>query len=324
VLSPVTYFTAAPGAATNDTTIVPKTTTSAVPPEIVLYANGATRRSGNWALQSDTTAAYGSRYGSQDYGAPTISAPLAGPADFVEWTFNAVGKTRYRIWLRLKATNNSLNNDSVWVQFSDSLNASGAATYRIGSTSGLGVALEPCSGCTISNWGWQNKVWSAADTGEVYFSATGTKTIRIQTREDGVRIDQIVLSPSKFLTTRPGAVKDDSTLVRLDGSTTVISTAPSSTTTTSTPQTLTFTASTDHNTLVLSYRFEVFTAGVNPSTTAPVTSQNVGKPSVVNGQISVNVGSLIQSLASGSYFATVSAIGSAGSTRSAPSNTFSR
>jgi hypothetical protein len=324
VLSPVTYFTAAPGAATNDATIVPKTTTSAVPPEIVLYAKNATRRSGNWAQQSDTTAAYGWRYGSSDYGAPKLKSPLGAPADFVEWTFNAAGRTRYRLWLRLKAAGNLTQNDSVWVQFSDSTNASGAATYRIGSTSALGVVLEACSGCGVSGWGWQNRTWWKSDTADVYFATTGTKTIRIQTREDGVRIDQIVLSPSRFLTTRPGTVKNDSTLVRLDASTTAISTALSSATTRSIPPTLTFTASTDHATLVLSYRVDVFKAGVNPSTTAPVVSLNLGKPAVVSGQITVNVGSSMQSLAPGSYFSTVSAIGSASSRRSAPSNTFSR
>jgi hypothetical protein len=33
--------------------------------------------------------------------------------------------------------------------------------------------------------------------------------IRIQTREDGVSIDQIVLSAEKYKTSRPGRAKDD-------------------------------------------------------------------------------------------------------------------
>jgi hypothetical protein len=319
VLSPVAYFTAAPGKATNDGTIVPKTTTATLPAEIVLYANGATRRSGNWALQSDATAAYGSRYASQDYGAPKIPTPLAAPADFVEWTFSAVAGTRYRLWLRLNAANNQPQNDSVWVQFSNSTNSGGGAIYRIGTTSALAVGLEACSGCGVSNWGWQNKAYWTTDTGDVYFATGGTKTIRVQTREDGVSVDQIVLSPSKFLTTRPGTVKNDTTLLRPDGSSVGIATVSSST-----AGTLTFAASADHATLVLSYRLDLFKAGVNPETTAPTASLSLGKPAVVNGQIAVDVGSGIQSLPSGSYFATVTAIGSAGSSRSAASNTFSR
>ena len=37
--------------------------------------------------------------------------------------------------------------------------------------------------------------------------------IRIQTREDGVIIDQIVLSANKYRSTRPGAVKNDGTIL---------------------------------------------------------------------------------------------------------------
>jgi hypothetical protein len=32
-------------------------------------------------------------------------------------------------------------------------------------------------------------------------------------REDGASVDQIVISPARFLTTAPGALKDDATVV---------------------------------------------------------------------------------------------------------------
>src|SRR5207253_7423725 len=44
----------------------------------------------------------------------------------------------------------------------------------------------------------------------ITFTTTGAHTIRIQTREDGLAIDQIVLSPSQFLSASPGALKNDS------------------------------------------------------------------------------------------------------------------
>src|SRR5439155_21555355 len=50
-------------------------------------------------------------------------------------------------------------------------------------------------GCTEGNLGWQNKAYWLPDTGDVWFAATGTHTMRIQVREDGVELDQIVLSP---------------------------------------------------------------------------------------------------------------------------------
>ena len=128
-------------------------------------------------------------------------------------------------------------------------------------------------------------------------------------------------SPSKFLNSSPGSLRDDTTLVNRAGTTSVIGTTSSST---SYPQTLSFTASTDNSTLVLSYLLEVFTTGASPSTAKPVGTLNLGKPSVVGGVITANIGATVQALPSGSYMATVSAIGSAGSSRSAPSNTFSR
>lgn len=47
----------------------------------------------------------------------------------------------------------------------------------------------------------------------VYFKSPGTHTIRIQTREDGLGIDQIVLSPETYLQTSPGTLKQDTTIL---------------------------------------------------------------------------------------------------------------
>jgi hypothetical protein len=84
-----------------------------------------------------------------------------------------------------------------------------------------------------------------------------------------------------------------------------------------------FTASPDHNTLVNSYLLQIFAAGANPSTATPIASQNLGKPAVVNGEVTANVTTTINALAPGTYQATVSAVGSGGSSRSAPA-TFTR
>jgi hypothetical protein len=45
-------------------------------------------------------------------------------------------------------------------------------------------------------------------------SPVWAQTIRIQQREDGVSIDQIVLSPSRYRTTSPGALKNDRTILQ--------------------------------------------------------------------------------------------------------------
>src|SRR5262249_13322796 len=47
----------------------------------------------------------------------------------------------------------------------------------------------------------------------VRFATTGSHTLRIQTREDGVQIDQVVLSPATYLTSAPGQPSNDATIV---------------------------------------------------------------------------------------------------------------
>ena len=53
-----------------------------------------------------------------------------------------------------------LGNDSVWLQF-DGAVASDGSTYALGTTSGLPINLEECSGCGISGWGWEDDGWGA-------------------------------------------------------------------------------------------------------------------------------------------------------------------
>jgi hypothetical protein len=47
----------------------------------------------------------------------------------------------------------------------------------------------------------------------MYFDATGPQTIRVQVREGGLSIDQIVLGADKYLSVAPGALKNDATIL---------------------------------------------------------------------------------------------------------------
>jgi Bacterial Ig domain len=184
------------------------------PTEIVLYARDATI-GGGWSVTTDATAAGGARLQNANLGAPKQAA-LASPAQYFDLTFNAAAGTPYRLWIRGKATSNSWTSDSVSVQFDGSVSASGTPQYRIGTTSATVWTLEDCVSCGMSGWGWQDNGFSevAGTAGPlIYFAMTGPQRIRIQVREDGVGIDQIVLSAERFLSSAPGATKNDTTIV---------------------------------------------------------------------------------------------------------------
>lgn len=184
---------------------------------IVLYASDVSVIAGNWARLSSTTGAGGQKMTSNDRGWSSTNAPLAAPADYFEASFDASAGVSYRLWLRLRGAGNSKYNESVWVQFSDARTGTGAPLWPIGSTSALLVNLEDCSGCGISGWGWQDNAYWLGTSSVVRFAATGRHTIRVQTREDGVDVDQIVLSPSTYFNGPPGPTKDDVTIVPKSG-----------------------------------------------------------------------------------------------------------
>jgi hypothetical protein len=48
----------------------------------------------------------------------------------------------------------------------------------------------------------------------IYFTGSGPQTLRVQLREDGISIDEIVLSPDLYLSLSPGRLTDDETIVR--------------------------------------------------------------------------------------------------------------
>jgi hypothetical protein len=186
---------------------------TAAPAEVVIYAADVPGLFGGWSKVAEPSAAGGVTLKTPDVGWATTDVPLASPANYIEATFAAVAAVPYRLWLRLRATDDTKFSESVWVQFSDGVNASGTPTYRIGTTHALLVNLENCFGCGVHGWGWQNRGYWLSDSGEIRFAASGQHVIRIQVREDGAWLDQIVLSPARFLSSPPGGLKDDTTIV---------------------------------------------------------------------------------------------------------------
>jgi hypothetical protein len=137
-----------------------------------------------------------------------MAAALAQPSDYFDMTFTAEANVRYHLWIRARAQGNYWGNDSVFVQFS---NVAGAS---IGTTQAAAVSLEDCSGCGVAGWGWQDNAYGSL-AGEFVFSQGGPQTVRVQRREDGISIDQIVLSPvpSGEVAQSPGSLKNDNTIL---------------------------------------------------------------------------------------------------------------
>jgi hypothetical protein len=192
-------------------------TTGGPPPpsNVVIYASDIPSAAwhGSWSSASDASSPNGVKMVTSDLGVSNASAPLAAPVDYVDVVFNASAATPYTLWLRLRALADSKFNDSLWVQFSDA-NVNGSPAYGTNSSSGLLVNLATDStGSSLIGWGWQNGAYWLSQPVTVTFASSGSHTIRIQVREDGVEFDQIVLSPSTYLNAAPGTVSGDSTIV---------------------------------------------------------------------------------------------------------------
>jgi len=196
-------------------------TTAAAPPppppagDIVVYASDvpSTALHGMWTTASDATSPNGVRLSTPDTGFASTDTPASAPTHYVDVSFTAAANTPYTIWLRLKALNNSKYNDSIWVQFSDA-SANGSTVYPMNSSSALLVNLATDVSATSNNdWGWVNSAYWLSQAATLTFGSSGTHTMRIQVREDGVSLDQIVLSPTTYLTSPPGGRTNDSTVV---------------------------------------------------------------------------------------------------------------
>jgi hypothetical protein len=188
--------------------------------DIVFYVAKAPTRTGAFRVVADATAAGGTRLEHPNLNAPRITTPLAAPTTYIDFPLTVQANTSYHLWVRGKAAQNYGDNDSVWIQTSTTIDGNGAPIYRIGSTSAMMVNLEDCSGCAISAWGWQDNGFGANISGALLrFASSGTVTIRIQAREDGISLDQFVLSSTTYLNSSPGGRLNDTTILpESDGS----------------------------------------------------------------------------------------------------------
>ena len=323
--APLSVPTPAPSA-----TPTPQSTGDQAASEIVLYASDITTTVGNWIRANHQTGAGGQTMQSNDAGWSSANEALPAPADYFEARFTPASNRSYRVWMRLRASADSKFNDSVWLQFSGAVDTDGAPLWRIGTTSALLINLETCPNCGVSGWGWQTAAWWVPQDSIVRFNPPTEQTLRVQTREDGVRVDQIVLSSATYIDSPPGAPINDTVIVPKTRTATASPTNPAPATPSGPrpagpppprPTTLAFTASRDHDAKVTSYSVAIYRVEDSP-TAKPVDNADLGKPAPSNGEITVDISGMVNSLPSGWYYVIVNAHYPAGVVASAPTTPF--
>ncbi len=193
-------------------TVAPAVSAQPIDP-IVIYAADVDAEAGLFARAPSTSGAGGHKLTTPDTGWDAIGSPLTQPSHYVDATVEVQAGVPYHVWFRLRAAADSKWNDSIWVQFDGASDEAGRALWPIGSTSALLVNLEDCIGCGTSGWGWQDNASWTGQTATVRFADSGRHRLRVQLREDGVDLDQIVLSSARYATAAPGATRNDTTIV---------------------------------------------------------------------------------------------------------------
>jgi hypothetical protein len=168
------------------------------------------RRVGAFVVVNDAAASNGTAVSLPNQSRAKVITAVAQPADYLELSFTATAGTPYHLWLRMRASSNAWSNDSIHVQFTN------VSTAAIGTTKSYEVNLEDGSGVGVSGYGWQDNGYGVGVLGpDIVFSTTGTQTLRVQNREDGFFIDEIVLSSTTYFRKSPGALNNDTTMLTI-------------------------------------------------------------------------------------------------------------
>jgi hypothetical protein len=201
-------------------------TTAGTPPplpsgatDIVLWTSNVPSTSirGDWVRIADASAAGGTALHNPNRSRAKIVPALASPANYFEMTFNAKRGVAYRLWIRMRAQYNSYANDSVHVQFSGAVDALGTPMMRMATSGSAESVLQAGStGLAPLGWGWSDNGWGSLGP-PIYFNADGPQVLRVQQREDGVIVDQIVLSPATYILSPPGPRRSDITILSSNG-----------------------------------------------------------------------------------------------------------
>jgi len=176
-----------------------------------------------WVRAQDSGASRGIALHNPDRAEAKLTTAKTAPSSYVTVRFYAAAGVPYHLWFRMRAQGDSFSNDSMFVQFDGSVNASRVAVNRIGTANAAAIILEEGNGAGVSGWGWNDDGYGTLG-GPVYFATSGLQTMRVQQREDGIMWDQVVLSSHTYLSKRPGTTRADTVIVDDPDSTSMVST----------------------------------------------------------------------------------------------------
>lgn len=170
-------------------------------PEVVVYASdltaGALSEFDFWA---DPASPGGKLIGTVNEGGELDPPPEDDP--HVTFKVAVQGGVPYRCWIHMKvgAPKGKSQANMLWVQFTDAVDEKNEAVLKPGTGSYLTAQSSPRPG-----WRWVG--CDAANPGAsaslIRFRTSGHATVRLQAGMEGVGFDQVLLSPSRFLTTAP-------------------------------------------------------------------------------------------------------------------------
>ena len=179
----------------------------------------ATTLFGNWSIQPDPAAAGGARLQSTNLGAAKVTTALAAPGQLRRADVHG------RRGPRLSPLDpRARRGQQLGERFGprpvrpgrDRERHSRLSHRHHGQRRGEPRGLQSAAACPAGD-GRTTATAAACRVRRCTSRTTGPQRIRIQIREDGIAIDQIVLSSSRFVSSAPGSVKNDATI--LDAST---------------------------------------------------------------------------------------------------------
>ena len=170
---------------------------------------------GSWTRATDATSPNNTKMATPDkVSLPTPNGPLAHPDDYVDIPFSATANIPYTIWMRMKPAAIRSSTIHCGLQFSN------AQAERLGDLSGCSrrrrcssTSRPTAARASVQNWGWQNDAYWLTQPTRITFPSGGGDDASSAGEEDGVEWDQIVLSPRRYLSSAPGPVSNDSTIV---------------------------------------------------------------------------------------------------------------